>query len=268
MKAWNRRSAWFTAAILMCAVLAGHAALADDAATGRDIASKWGSAVVKVQLVIKVSISYMGQADTQESKGEVTGTVVDPSGLTIVSFTNTNPADAIRGMFGGEDGPDITSEVTDVKILLNDGKEIPAKVVLRDKDLDLAFIQPIEKLESPLMAVDLKNSGSLDMLDKAIILSRLGRVANRSQSVHLTHIQAVINKPRKFYTITLPDKADVLGSPVFGLDGKVIGLVLLRILPGQASMDSSRSETPIMPIIIPAEDIAPAAAQAAAGAGS
>lgn len=266
MKAWNRGPVWIIIAALICILPISVAAVVDDAAAGRDIITKWSNAVVKVQLVIKVSISYMGQADTQESKGEATGTVVDPSGLTVVSFTNTNPADSLKDMYGGEDGPDITTEVTDVKILLSDGKEIPAKVVLRDKDLDLAFIMPIEKQTVPMTAIDLKDSAPLEMLDKAIIIGRLGKVANRSQTAHLARIQAIIDKPRKFYTINLPSGADPLGSPVFGLNGKLVGIVLLRIMPGQIQPDSS--ESPIIPVIIPAEDIAPAAAQAMTSGGT
>ena len=37
------------------------------------------------------------------------------------------------------------TEVNDIKILLEDGAEVPAEIVLRDKDLDLAFIRPKAK---------------------------------------------------------------------------------------------------------------------------
>ena len=46
-----------------------------------------------------------------------------------------------------------------MKILLDDGTEVPAEIVLRDKDLDLAFIRPKAKPASPMTSVDLTKSG-------------------------------------------------------------------------------------------------------------
>jgi hypothetical protein len=233
---------------------------ADDAVQGRTIATKWSGAIVKVQLVIKIGMSFMGQGETRENKQEVTGVVIDPSGLTLVSLAETNPADVFGSMFGGgDDGPGVTSELTDVKIRLADGKEIPAKVVLRDKDLDLAFIRPTEKLETPLTSVNLKDSAPVDVLDQTVIVGRMGKIANRALSASMARIQSVVEKPRRFYTIGLSGPAGDLGSPVFTMDGKIVGVLLLRTMPGKSS--GSGAESP-MPVIIPAEDIAPVASQA------
>src|SRR2546422_4160959 len=39
----------------------------------------------------------------------------------------------------------------------DDGTEIPAEIVLRDRDLDLAFIRPKTKPANPMPAVDLRS---------------------------------------------------------------------------------------------------------------
>jgi S1-C subfamily serine protease len=153
----------------------------DNTAVGREITAKYGPAVVKVQIVMKMSMSFMGSGESQEQKIEVTGTTVDPSGLTIVSMSSTNPADMVQDMYGGDmEDMHFKTDVTDVKIRLADGKEIPAKIVLRDKDLDLAFLRPVNKPAVPLPYLDIKDSCKLDVLDQTITITRLGKIANRA----------------------------------------------------------------------------------------
>jgi hypothetical protein len=258
MKGFNIRSIWICAMII-CILALGSTAIADESTVGRDLTTKYGNAVVKIMLVVKMSMSFQGQGDSREQKSEVTGTVIDPSGLTVVSLTAVNPGDMLGGMFGGDEGPSISTEVKDVKIRLVDGKEIPGKVVLRDKDLDLAFIRPVTKPTAPMAYIDLKNSGNVDMLDQTVLVSRLGKVANRSIAAYMQRIQAVVEKPRKFYTVGLSGRGDELGAPVFTMDGKVVGLLLLRVMQGQAS---GMSDSPFLPVIIPADEIQTVAVQA------
>jgi len=266
MRTCERRWIGIAMASVMCAAVLVSAVAADDAALGREIAAKWGNAVVRVMLVVKIGMSYGGSSDTRENKSEVTGTVVDPSGLTVVSLAAANPADTYSQMMGSEERSELTSEVTDVKIRSSDGTEIPAKIVLRDKDLDLAFIRPAQKLASPAVALDLKESSAADMLDQVMILHRLGKVANRALFGSLERIQAVVEKPRKFYVVGLSGPEAPFGAPVFAMNGKPVGIVLLRTMPGQSaglgSMFGGTSDMGIIPVVVPAEDIAAVAAQA------
>ena len=79
--------------------------------------------------------------------------MVDPSGLTVLALSACDPSEMYQRMMG-EDYPrtSVETEVTDMKILLDDGTELPAEIVLRDKDLDLAFIRPKTKPASPMAA--------------------------------------------------------------------------------------------------------------------
>ena len=85
----------------------------------------------------------------------------------------------LMGSMGGGSGQppvEITTEPTDVKIRLSNGRELPAKIVLRDEDLDLAFLRPTTKPETPLVALDLTDAAKPALLDQVLVLSRLGRV--------------------------------------------------------------------------------------------
>src|SRR5262249_41028814 len=133
---------------------------------GRAIFAKNHLSVVTVQLVLKSKVSMPGMGgQSNESRQDATGTVLDPSGLTVLSLSNTDPGQLVQSMMAGGDEDSrfkVETELTDVKILLEDGTEIPAEVVLRDKDLDLAFVRPKSKITNALTALDLTKSGKAE----------------------------------------------------------------------------------------------------------
>ena len=155
----------FLCASLAALLLAPAGSKADELAEkGKVIFKKSQHAVVTVELVLKNKFSMSGMAgQANESRQDVTGTVVDPSGLTVLSLSATDPAQMLQNMMGSgaedESRIKMESELSDVKILLDDGSEIPAEIILRDKDLDLAFIRPKVKVNSPMTAVDLAAGG-------------------------------------------------------------------------------------------------------------
>src|SRR5947199_10329290 len=124
----------FSALFMLLAFAKGGWAADDLASKGREIFKKYQSTVLTVQLVVKSKIGFAGfGGDARESKQEVTGTVIDPSGLVAVSLASTDPTSLIQGMMGGLSGDGeenmkfkMESELSDVKLLLNDGSELPA----------------------------------------------------------------------------------------------------------------------------------------------
>src|SRR6185436_17695153 len=144
---------------------------------GREVFKKHQRAVVTVQVGQKMTYSAGGRTgEPRESKQDVTGTVVDPSGLTVLALSACDPSEMYKRMY-----PEykVEAEVSDVKILLDDGVEIPAEIVLRDKDLDLAFIRPKAKQTAAMAAVNLSKAAKADVLDQVLTLNRLGRAAGR-----------------------------------------------------------------------------------------
>jgi S1-C subfamily serine protease len=230
---------------------------------GRDVFKKHQRAVVTVQLVQKVTYSSGGRSgEPQENKQDITGTVVDPSGLTVLALSSTDPSEMARRIYGDRVKAEV--EVSDLKILLDDGAEIPAEIVLRDKDLDLAFIRPKVKPASPMPAADLSRASSAQVLDPVITLNRLGRAAGRAYSASVEHISAVVQKPRTFYIPDSSMTATSSGSPAFALDGNIVGVFVVRALTsgaGGSGMNNSRTDT-VTAIILPAEDVLKAAKQA------
>lgn len=233
------------------------------AVAGRQIAQKWENCMVRVQFVIKTTYSYEGKdSPSEEEKHEVDACVIDPSGLLVTSLANTNPSDLFGEMMQEDsEGFKMSSEVTDAKIILPDGKEMPAKIVLRDKDLDLAFIRPLQKPATPFAAVDLSKASKPEILDPVVCLSRQSVVGNRAIAVQLHRIASIVDKPRLHY---VPDGEPEMGSLVLSLDGNVVGLSVIKRLPKGASSTSAWEN--MMQVILPAKDIAEAAKQAPAEA--
>lgn len=241
------------------AMLAGVARADDIADKAIAVFDKNQHAVITVQIVVKVSYSASGRTSpAQEAKEEATGTVIDPSGLTVLSLSACDPA-ALSGRFSPE--YKIETEINDVKILLDDSTELPAEIVLRDKDLDLAFVRPKTKPASPMPAVDLSKSSPAGMLEQVVTLNRLNSAANRAHAASLERISAVIRKPR---TIYIPDSSmtsTTLGSPAFSLNGNIVGLFVMRAV-GSGGGGGRNVRENLTTIILPAEDILKAAKQA------
>jgi hypothetical protein len=255
-----RCQSYIVALVLVLTGLAVPCRASELAEKGREIFNQNQHAVVTVQAVLKVT--YSGAGKSSETRQDLTGTVVDPSGLTVLALSACDPSEMYQRMMaeqGSQNKLDI--EVTDLKILLADGSELPAEIVLRDKDLDLAFIRPKAKPASPMAAVDLSKSAPVQLLDEVITLNRLNSAAGRAYAASVERISAVIQKPRTFYIPDSTMTSTTLGSPAFALDGKVVGLLVMRAVTGKGGNGRNYRDN-MTSIILPAEDILKGAKQA------
>jgi len=155
--------------------------------TARATAEQSGKAVVTIRLVLKLKSG--GQE--HEQKMEAPGVVIDPAGLTVASASSIDPSGAFRRMVDAQrQRLSIESEVKEPVILLEDGTELEAAVVLKDTDLDLAFIRPRDP-GLKLAAVNLKpRSGTVPLLTRIYVLGRLSKLANRALSVATGEVRA------------------------------------------------------------------------------
>jgi len=254
--------------IFRCALagllIAGLTASADELADkGRAIFKKHQKAVVTVQVVLKTRFTMQGSAgQSGETRQDITGTVIDPSGLVVLSLTATDPSTVVQNAAGNDARFKIETELSDVKILLEDGNEIPAEVVLRDKDLDLAFARPKTPLTTPMEALDFANSGKADILDDLVSINRLGNAAGRAYAANLERISAIVQRPRLFYVPEASMSTTTLGAPAFTPDGKVLGLFVMRSTKGRSGGMAGISPDVVAGIIVPADAVLKAAQQA------
>ncbi len=239
-------------------------------AKAREVLERYQDAVVNVKIALKLKSMRNGQQmQSQDQQLEVAGTIIDPSGLVVVAESETDPGGMMKAMTGGRmQGLDIESEVGEVKIILKDGKEIAGRLLMRDKDLDLAFIAPMEK-GLTFTHVALEKGKGPELFDDILLLGRLGRNLDRAPSVTADRIRAIVKKPRTFYVCadTLVALTGGFGCPAFDAQGKPIGLLVMRRGPAISSSGGlSSAFSSMTPVVLPCEDIAEVARQALAEA--
>jgi hypothetical protein len=267
------RAGWLIA-VCWALALPALAQSPEERAAGRKILARWQDSVVNVRVVVKLRMSMGGrEMNASEETIDTVATLLDPSGLAVMSLSVLNPGDFLKQMMGGMPSQggspqlDMTSEPTDVRMRLRDGVEIQAKVALRDEDLNLAFIRPTTAPAQPLASLATAEEGRPAVLDPVVIVSRLGRVGGWGGAASLVYVQAVIDKPRPMY-VAQPGGIGGLATPAFLLDGKLAGFVILRSVAGTSSgmlgmMSGNAENMGLLPVILPAADVREVAKQAA-----
>lgn len=257
----SRRTRTVVAAVLLAT--APILAPADDAALraqGRTVVAERGGAIVTLRLVHTVSMAWSGrEGQTRERRGEALATVIGADGLTIAPLSEVDPASTYRRMYGNRMGENekFETKLKDARIILGDNREVPATVVLRDADLDLAFLRPIEKPTEPMAHIELNKDAQPELLSPVFTVGRLPKLAQRQLAARTGEISSVVSRPRTFYVPSDGLIGAGLGAPAFLSDGTAFGIVLSRTQPGGGDDDDGP-----MAIILPALDILEVAAQA------
>jgi len=238
---------------LLCVASHASAQTSEERGAARELMTKNGDALVFLMGTAKLRVNQGGkETQNQDQRLQTQVVLLDSSGLGVMSLTALDPSDllsaqASRGR-GAGGAISVTAEATDLRYRLADGREIPVRVVLRDKDLDLAFVRPVEKPAAPLRAID-GASAKPAPIDPVIALQRLPEVAGWQITAFFYSIYAVVEKPRTFYLLT----GGVVGSPVFDSRGRFVGIIV------RLKNDADPANAPL--IVLPANDIREVAKQ-------
>lgn len=205
--------------------------------------AKHQDALIQVEVVLNLTVTMVGQPSrTQERKVLVPGTMIDANGLTVISA---------GGIDVSRQGipPNVQAEVQilKAKLILNDGTEVPARVALKDVDLDLAFVLP-EEADREFAFVPLDREATVKVLDEVVVLSRMDPGANRTPLIQGGLISGIIEKPRQYYV----GPQAFPGNPAFNGDERCFGIFLRRL-----GSEGVLAEV----VILPAAEVLDAAAQ-------
>ena len=193
----------------------------------------------------------------REIKVDINGTVLNSAGLTVTSLAAIDPRAQIEAMRAGMGPAGARMEISEsdfkeVKLRLADGSEVPARVVLKDSDLDLAFIAPelntsADKHE--YTPVKLTDPAEGAVLSTYFVIGRVSKALQRVPTVRPTLVIGIVERPRRLYLVS----DQQLGCPVFDLQGRVLGVCLHHLSNGRSNGI----------IVLPAADLAEIAQQAA-----
>jgi S1-C subfamily serine protease len=232
------------------------AAPEQNAAAGRALVKRYADAVIGVELVVTLKLK-MGdrEAPPQERRIEVNGTVISPTGLTVTSLAVVDPQSTLEAARQQNSRIELVgADFKEVKLRLADGTEIPARFVLKDSDLDLAFMAPDTAANgTPREFTHVKlaeAAEAAELLGGFYYVARAPKVLQRIPLVRLGEIVGIIEKPRKLYLLS--DQS--IGTPVFDAQGKVLGISVQNFAGGRAAGM----------VVMPSADIAEMAKQAAA----
>lgn len=256
---------WILTAALSAGISLHSAHAAEDPliTQSKKVFAEQQDSVIWISVVAKISLQAEGGKEAvnipdREQKNETLGTFIDASGLVVTALSSIDPSREYNGReVRTRDGTikiEANVVLKEVRVIMPDGTEIPADVVMRDVDLDLAFLRiksgAKEAKGVTFKPVDLKNAASVNVSDDVITISRNDEVLNRVASVARGQITSVTKKPREFLRAT----GASLGCPTFTPDGKLVGLAVNRTLRGKSSQT----------VIIPAADVLEIAEQARA----
>lgn len=243
------------ALVAALAVCVAPAAPENIATAGREVMKRYADAVVGIELVLTLRVkSGDREMPPREQRIEVMGTVISAEGLTVTTLAAVDPQATMEAMGGssGGRGPQIVgSEFKEVKLRLADGKEVPARFVLKDADLDLAFMAPETSVAGKTYPhVQLEDAVEGAILNTYFYVARAPKTLQRVPMVRQTEIMGMVDRPRRLYMLN--DLS--LGTPVFDPAGKVLGITVQHFANGK--------RTGL--VVLPAADVADMAKQAAA----
>ncbi|MEY4776774.1 MAG: hypothetical protein RL759_1287, partial [Verrucomicrobiota bacterium] len=173
--------------------------------TARRLFKAHADSVITVRATVALTMAA-GDSPTQsrDQTVEEFGTVVTADGLVVVAASSIDPATAADGrtvnVRGNQVKLSVTSEVKEARFIMPDGSEIPAVVVFKDRDLNLAYLRPEpgaeEAKDAKFVPIVLAETQKLGVLDEVVVLSRLDKAMGRTASVECDYVRAVLEKPR------------------------------------------------------------------------
>ncbi len=281
MNRWMTAGALAVLLTLTPALAVGPACADDVPAQIQSLVAKQAPAIVTVKAVLKMDMKGGGASQSSESRTEMQGVVVDPSGLIMVSSVSFSPEKMMEMMgmpkeaAGG--APKITP--TDFKVIFErEEKEYPAFLAATDTTLGLTFIQITDLAGRTLTPVTFADTPAPALGDPVFALSRLSKGYDYAPFYESARVSGAIAKPRA--ALMLDGSISELGLPLFNLSGAPVG-VLTSIASGVSSGESNEGMSMRMMMrlfggggggsrpglfVVPASVVAPVIAQAKARA--
>lgn len=234
---------------------------ADDLADAmRAVVAKNDAAVVTVKVALKDTYSSEEGSDVNEYTQDITATAISAEGLMVTSLMMLDPSVLMDEYASSDDGYSSKTEITSLKVRRGEAEE-DAEIVLRDRDLDLAFLRPIAKPAEPRPFTDLAAGAPAKAFDPIIVMNRLGKVASRASTAQLLRVDAVLDKPRMTYFV---GEYAGHGAPVFVITGECLGINVTKMLKTNSQNGigvADEYESNMASVVIPGADVLEVAKQ-------
>lgn len=226
----------------------------------RKLIAERAGGIVTIKFILKHS--FMGEESKEEM--EAVGIMAGADGLVLGANSTMAGMAAELGAFYsgmGEAAPGGSVDTVDYRITIGaETQEYPAKLIARDSDLDLAWLQVTDAKGKTFQHIDFGEGVPLEVGDRYHTLLRLGDRFERAPVVYEGVVGGAVEKPRPLLVAGFGLPA---GSVVFDQDAKTAGFVIAqppeRGDPGAAGEDYVSAA---VTFILPAEKVVKALEQA------
>jgi len=242
----------------------GGGAAAQQVQQARQLVAWHQNAMVTVLGTLKVGMTVrnLGVSENNESAVEAIGTVVDPSGVVLAGTLLLDPIGSLmRGPLRLQRGDqtfelDVKSHLENLRLLLADKTEVPARVLLRDDDLGLFVLaaEPKPGVKAPVFsAVQLADESDARLYTSYYVLGRANEMFQHALLIGRAMPVNTLAKPRPCQTL-LTSMMPV-GMPVFAADGRLVGIGSLSFRAPDFEHPESAQNVHPLPILLPVADV-------------
>ncbi len=237
---------------------------ATQAAQARRLVAQNQNAIVTVLGTLKVSmmVRNMGASEKSESPVEALGLVVDPSGVVLAGTLLLDPLGSLmRGPMRIQRGDqtfelEMKSNLENLRLLLADKTEVPARILLRDDDLGLFVLaaEPKPGAKAPAFsAVPLTDATVAQLYTSYFILGRANETFQHAPLIGRAMPVNNLTKPRPCQTL-LTSMMPV-GMPVFAADGRLAGIGSLSLRKPDLEHPEAAQNARPLPVLLPVADV-------------
>ena len=230
----------------------------------RRLVARHQNAIVTVRGTLKVSMTVrnLGVSENNESAVEAIGTVVDPSGVVLAGTLLLDPLGSLmRGPLRIQRGEqtfelDMKSNLENLRLLLADKTEVPARILLRDDDLGLFVLaaDPKPGVKAPVFnAVRLAGETEAQLYTSYFVLGRANEMFQHAMLIGRAMPVNTLAKPRP--CLTLLTSMMPVGMPVFAADGRLAGIGSLSFRKPDLEHPESAQNVHPLPILLPVADV-------------
>lgn len=230
-----RRSALSLVILAGCLSFSAASTASAQAAASAQASPETIRSMVAARLDATVIVKFIMKSDDgssgSDSETEVIGTMIDAKGLVLLSNTSMG---GMASRFGGGMTP------TDLKVLIGDDtKGLEAKLIARDSELDLCWVQINTPAEIPFKNLDITAPAvSANTGDFLYTVTKGGKFYDRTPIAREIRMIGKASKPRDLMLVG-SEGFPGFGMPVYNNKGDCVGFTAL-ILPSEDEMANAR----------------------------
>ena len=170
------------------------------------------------------------------------GVTIGEDGLLVVSNSAIDSSVGLAGQHARIEEKSVTiqsalTEFSEVEISYGDSTLLKGKILRQDIEADVAFILPdqvaAKAANKVFDRVDLSQfAATAEAADQVVGLSRSSAVYGYMPTLVIGRITGVFKGDRTFF---VTDAGTAQGIPIFTLDGKPVGVTVVRVIEGKPS---------------------------------